>query len=108
MKLVELVTFFRNGRSFNEFCQINSLDEASEVIEIYMAKPFGIDTELAFFEIERTDGRIEHESNGEIYFNLFNFYYFIDVIEESKSLENKRLTDEELANKLLHYALFDA
>lgn len=108
MKLVELVNYFRKRGSFDEFCQSKSLNLESEVIEIYMEKPFDLGNDLAFFEIEKTEGKVEYIFNGIKYFNLFDFYYFLDAIEESNSDENKSLTDNEIANRLLSYAIHDA
>ena len=99
---------FRSGHSFNEFCQINLLDSESEGINIHMKKPFGIESDLGFFEIEKTDGMIEYVSNGETYFYLLEFSYFLDAIEQYQSAEHKQLTDYEVASQLLHYGLFDA
>ncbi len=108
MKLVELISYFRNGGSFEDFCQSQSLDIDSEVVEIYMEKPYGIENRLAFFESEKTDNAIEHTFNGVKYYNLFDFYYFLDAIEESNSGENASLKDIELAQRLFNYALYDA
>jgi hypothetical protein len=108
MKLLELVSYFRKGGIFEEFCQQHSLNFESEVVEIYMAKPFSIDNDLAFFEIENTEGKIEYVFNGENYFNLFDFYYFQDAIEESNSDTNLSLSDETIAKRLYDYAMNDA
>ena len=108
MNLLELVALFRGGHSFNEFCQINLLDSESEVIMIHIKKPFGLESDLGFFESEKTDDKIEYVSNGETYFYLFEFSYFLDAIEEYQSAEHKQLTDDEVASHLLHYGLFDA
>ena len=107
MKLIELVSFFKNEGSFEKFCQNKSLNIDSEVIGIYMEKPFDIDNNLVFFEIEKTEGKMEYFSNGINYFNLFDFYYFLDVIEESNN-ENKSLTNAEIARVLLSYAINNA
>ena len=108
MKLVELVNYFRNGGSFEEFLQSQSLNIESEVVEIYMEKPFDINNNLAFFEIEKTEGIVEYKSNNVKYYNLFDFYYFLDAIEESNVGQNKLLTDFDVANRLLLYAINDA
>lgn len=108
MKLVELVNYFRHGGSYEEFCQSESIDLESEVIEIYMRKPFNLDNNLAFFEIEKTEGNIEFIFDSEKYFNLFDFYYFLDVIKESNNSKNKSLTDREIASRLLSYSINDA
>lgn len=108
MKLVELVNYFRKGGSFEKFCNDKSLDVDAEVVEVYMEKPFDLDNDLAFFEIEKTEGSVVYIVNEVTYFNLFDFYYFLDVIEESNEGTNKSISDEELAKRLLSYAIHDA
>jgi hypothetical protein len=66
MKLEELVRYFRTRGTFEKFTQTMSLNRESEIIEIYMKKPFNLNKDLAFFEIEKTDGRIEYLSDGEL------------------------------------------
>lgn len=104
MKLLELVKYFRNGRSFEEFCKKEFLNQESEVIEIYMKQPLDLNSELGFFEIEKTEGAYEFFNNKINYINLFDFYYFLDAIEDSGNDENKRLTDEKLTKILYEYA----
>jgi hypothetical protein len=108
MKLLELVQYFRNGGSYTEFCQLQDLNTESEVIEIYMEQPWEIDKDLAFFEIEITEGNIEYSANGKEYSNLFDFYYFLDAIEESNNDENQSLSNEKLTKLLYSYAINDA
>ena len=108
MTLLELVKIFREGRSYEDFCKDEALNSNSEVIEIYMEKPFDITNKLAFFEIENTEGSIEYEHNGVLYHNLFDFYYFIDVIEESKNENNLMFGNEDIVKKIFNYALYDS
>ncbi|SFM74799.1 hypothetical protein SAMN05428949_0652 [Chitinophaga sp. YR627] len=108
MKLVDLVHYFKNDGSYEEFCRSQSLELESEVIEVYMEKPFDLNKEIAFFEIEKTEGKVEYHFKEMKYFNLFDFYYFLDTIEESKNSENKTLTDIQIANVLLTYGRDDA
>jgi hypothetical protein len=108
MKLVELVHHFRIGDSFEKFCKSNSLDLESEVVEVYMEQPFRLDNDLAFFEIEKTEGKVEYLTNGITYFNMFDFYHFLEVIEEYNKNENKLLSDNEIAIRVFDYAIHDA
>jgi hypothetical protein len=108
MKLVDLVEYFRNNGSYEEFCWSQSLEFDSEVIEVYMEGKFDLDKEIAFFEIEKTGGKVEYVFKGITYFNLFDFYYFLDTIEELKGSENVSITDTEVAGMLLSYARGDA
>jgi len=108
MKLLELIDFFRDGGSFKEFCHLHSLHEESEVIEIFMEIPLDIDNELKYFEIEKTGGSTEYTDNGINYYNLFDFYYFLDAIEEANNNQKRSLYNEELAKLLYNYAIHDA
>jgi hypothetical protein len=108
MQLTELVNYFRSGGSFEEFCQSQSLDHESEVIEIYMEKPFNFENDIFFFEIETTEGQVEFIHNEIQYFNLFDFYYFLEAIEESNSPDNQSLSNEIVASRLYKYAIADA
>ena len=104
MNLTGLVEYFRSGGSFENFCAKHGLDSKAEVIEIFGIKPFELDMELAFFPIEETEGSIQHAANGVDYYNLFDFYFFLDAIEESRNEQNQVFSDRQIAEKLLAYA----
>ena len=108
MKLIELVNYFRKGNSFEEFCKKESLNLESEVIEIFMQKPFDIWTNVVFFEIEMTKGNIKIMKDNIVYYYLFDFFYFLDVINDSNEGQNLLLSDEEISKKLILYATNDA
>lgn len=106
MKLIDLVTYFRHGGTFEDFCRTNALNAESEVIEIYAQDPVSLESQLGFFPIEETQGQAEFLSNGINYQTLFDFFYFLEVVESVKGKEKP--DDAELAQKLLSYALRDA
>ena len=105
MKLFDLISYFRHGGTFEDFCESNSLDLESEVIEVYAEAPANLESCLGFFPIEETEGQIEYQSNGMKYHNLFDFFYFLEVNEEVK---NSNLQDVILAQRLFSYAINDA
>jgi len=105
MILEDLIKFFRNGKEFTAFCNEQSLDVDSEVIEVYMQKPFALEKEIFFFPIEETEGMVEYSHNGKVYYNLFDFYYFQDFIQDSMSTSH---STQELAKVLLKYAESDS
>ncbi|UPQ77337.1 hypothetical protein [Chryseobacterium nepalense] len=70
-----------------------------------MEKPVSFDQNIAFFEIEKTEGNIEYTYDDIDYSNLFDFYYFLDAIEESNS---KKLSTEQTSKILYDYAIHDA
>ncbi|KAF2333275.1 hypothetical protein [Flavobacterium nitrogenifigens] len=106
MNLLELIKYFRSNGKYEAFCLSRSLNTNSEAIDIYMTKPFVLNKELAFFEIEDTEGKIEYTFNGLKYFNLFDFYFFLDAIEELNN--DFSMNDNLLAQKLFNYAIQDA
>src|SRR5262249_23530787 len=106
MKLVDLISFFRQGGAFEDFCAANGLSTASEVIEIYAQEPVSLEAQLGFFPVEETEGRVRFQSGGLTYHNLFDFFYFLEVIEDLKGSESPG--NEELAQQLFSYAIRDA
>ena len=106
MKLTELIAYFRQGGAFEDFCNKQGLNADSEVIEIYAQEPVSLESHLGFFPIEETEGRSDYESQDMKYRTLFDFFYFLEVIEDLKGVRVPE--DAELAQKLLSYALRDA
>ena len=108
MTIKELIHYYRTNGNKEEFFKNNNLDLESEVIEIYMQKPFDLENEIRLFEIEKTEGNLKYEYKNREYYNLIDFYYFFDFIEESKTKKNEKLTDEKLAEIFLNYRINDA
>ena len=106
MKLPALISFFRSGGSFADFCRLHGLDQTSEVIEICAKAPASADSDLSFFPIEATGGKIEFQSQGVSYTCLFDFFYFLDVIEEVR--RNEALSNSALAQRLWRFTVGDA
>ncbi|MBE2294116.1 MAG: hypothetical protein IAF00_04170 [Phycisphaerales bacterium] len=106
MKLIDLIIFFRRGGAFEDFCRDQLFDTESEAIEIYAQEPVNLESQLGFFPIEETGSRIEFQSGGILYHNFFDFFYFLDAIEDIRRSEG--LTDVEIAQKLFSYAINDA
>jgi hypothetical protein len=100
MNLSELINYFRSGGSYKDFCRDQSLDDASEAVEIYMEQPLELKNNLAFFEIETTEGSLEFVKDGIRYYSLFGFPYFINVLKEIKNLDHHDLTDKDIADIL--------
>ncbi len=107
MILEDLVSYFRANGSFEEFCKIQNLNIESEVIEIYMQESLSLNGKLYFFEIEKSEGKIKFIFNGIEYINLFDFFYFLDTIEEFNNAEYLHIKDVEIANILLNYVIND-
>ena len=106
--MVDLVKYFRLDGSFEKFCKDNSLNIDSEVIEIYGIPPLNMDSELGFFPVELTKGQVNYRSGDTDYISLFDFFFFMDAVKESKNEHNQHFSDIEIAEKLMGYAINDA
>ncbi|WP_295230299.1 hypothetical protein [uncultured Chryseobacterium sp.] len=73
-----------------------------------MEEPLDLNGNLGFFEIEKTEGAYEFFNNNIKYINLFDFYYFLDAIEDSNNDVNKELSDRKITEILYEYAINDA
>lgn len=103
MDLIELVDKFKKGEKFEDFCKKENLNYSSEVIEVYMEKPLNLKSEVVFLDIEKTGGHLEYNINGTTFYNLFDFYYFQDFINEAN-----KLSSIEIADRILKYVINDA
>jgi hypothetical protein len=105
MTLPELINYFKvEDGTYEDFCRMQRLDGDAESIEIYMPKPFGLNSKLEFFKTEETGGKMQYSYNGSVFYNLFNFYYFLSAIKESERDENKAVSEIDLTLRLLDYA----
>ncbi|MDC8104708.1 hypothetical protein MTQ00_09165 [Chryseobacterium sp. B21-037] len=103
MNLQELINYFRKGGSYRDFCQEQSLDQTSEAIEVYMEQPLELNNNLAFFEIETTEGSLEFVKDGIRYYSLFGFPYFLNVLKEIR--DHQELSDKEVAELLFDHVI---
>jgi hypothetical protein len=101
MTLPELINYFSTGGSYDEFSKMQRLDSDAEAVEIYMPKPFGLNSKLEFFKTEETGGKTEYYYNGSEFYSFFNFYYFLNAIKEAQRNQNQSMTDIDIALRLL-------
>jgi len=106
MTLPDLINHFMEGGSYESFCKTARLDSDAEALTIYMPRPFGLNSKLEFFTLNETAGKSPFDYNGSEFYNLFDFYYFLNVVKEAQ--RNPLITDVDLALKLLDQAERDA
>ena len=102
MTLPELIHYFTEGNTYDDFCKAQGINRFAEV-EIYMQKPFGINGKVEFFKIEETAGRVEHYYNGSEFHVLFGFQYFLNAVKEVDKGDDF-VNEIDLALKLIDYA----
>jgi len=97
MKLIDLIDYFRNNGELEDFLIEKGLDLESEVVEIYMKECIHIESDLAFFEIEKTEGDIEYPCNGVTYYNFIDFSNFLEVVDGFCSEQYKLYSSRKIA-----------
>ncbi|MES2487396.1 MAG: hypothetical protein V4581_15800 [Bacteroidota bacterium] len=105
MTLPDLINYFWEDNSYEDFCKTQHIDCDADEIEIYMPKPFGLNSKLEFFKVEATAGKHQYDYNGSEFYSLFNFYYFLNAVKEAE--KNNAMTDIDLSLRLLDYAESD-
>ena len=102
MTLPELINYFKEGGSNDDFSKMQRLDNDAEAVEIYMPKPFVLNSKLEFFKTEETGGKTAYYYNGSEFYSFFNFYYFLNAVKEAQRNENH--TEIDIALRLLDTA----
>ncbi|MFP5438752.1 MAG: hypothetical protein ACLGH8_13280 [Bacteroidia bacterium] len=102
MTLPELIHYFTEGNTYEDFCKAQGLNKYAE-IEIYMQRPFGINGKVEFFKIEETAGKVQHYYNGSEFYNLFDFSFFLNAVKEADSGDDF-VNEIELSLKLIYHA----
>jgi hypothetical protein len=106
MTLTDLINHFKEGGSYEAFCNMQRLNIDADTLEIYMPKPFGLNSKLEFFKGDVTAGKSPYDYNGAEFYKLFDFFYFLNIIKRTPL--NESMTDIDLALRLLDYAEKDA
>ena len=106
MKLVGIIEFLRKGGTYSEFCHTHGINEGSEVVEMYMEKPFKIENDIVFFEHEVTNGAMKYFHKGRELYNLVDVYLFLEFVDASRHEGHK--SDSEIGyifwSYLMNYA----
>lgn len=107
MKIIELVNNLKNI----EIAQLLIAKEIPyveyDLVDLYMVDKISIDSEIVFFNAEKIPNKLVIEIEGVKYENLFPLNLIQEMVEEYDKLDGK-ISDFEIANKLLEYRMKDA
>ena len=105
MNLIDFIKYLKSDELMRSFINEHYPDMDYYDVEVYLKKSLTVESELVFFEEEKTDGMIKIELNGERYYSLFPLDLLIEVFEDySKLLES----DDEIARQIISYRIDDA
>jgi hypothetical protein len=108
MKLSDVIEYLRHPDKLGQLYETLNLSTNSEAILIYMKDSLNLDSELRFFEIERTEDDLIFKENGVTYHQLFPVHYAAKIIDSYFSDNEKGLDNVGLAKRLLEYRINDA
>lgn len=107
MKIIELVNNLKNIEIAQLLIAKEIPDVEYDLVDLYMVDKISIDSEIVFFNAEKIPNKLVIEIEGVKYENLFPLNLIQEMVEEYDKLDGK-ISDFEIANKLLEYRMKDA
>lgn len=77
-------------------------------IDVYLEGKLDLQSDLKFFDAETIPNNLVIEVDGIKHINLFPLIMLQEMVEEYKRLPDQKLTDQEIATKILDYRNKDA
>jgi hypothetical protein len=108
MKLLDLIDYLVMPSKLEAFYREHGINEESESLSICMQNSLSIDSDVAIFGIEETGEHINFQKDGIDYVDMLPVDLAIDLIESGLGLKHKDVTNLDIANRLLEYAIYDA
>ncbi len=108
MNIVELVKYLKNISIAENLIRTSVPDIEYDVVDLYMENKLGLESEIVFFDATKIPNKLIIDINGVQYKNLFPLYLAQEMVQEYDKFNNYKLSDLEIAKKLLEYRLKDA
>ena len=108
MKLIDIIEYLRHPDKIGQLYDILNLSTDSEAILIYMKDSLDLNSELKFFEIEKTEDDLVFKENGVTYHQLFPVDHAVEILDSYFSDNERKLDNGGLAKRLLEYRINDA
>jgi hypothetical protein len=108
MNLIQLIDHVKNMTAAKKFVESQIPNVEFNQVDIYMKDRLELNSEIIFVDAETTDYNAEIELNGGKYINLFPLSMMQELVEAQKNKVFYRLTNIEIAERLLEYRGRDA
>lgn len=108
MKLLDIIDYLRDSDRVGQLYNILNLPQDSETILIYMTDSLSLDSDLKFFDVEKTDDNLIFTENGVTYHQFFPLDFAVEIVESYFSDQEKGLDNTGLAKRLMDYRINDA
>ncbi|KQB40360.1 hypothetical protein [Flavobacterium aquidurense] len=107
MKLIELVKHLKSVKESEKFTNTQLSDIEYDLIDMYMIEKVDLDSDIVFFDAEKTPNKLIVEIEGVTYENLFPLNMAQDMVEEFVTTKASA-SDLEIAEFLINYRAKDA
>jgi len=108
MNIIELIDHLKNPELAENFIKTILPDVEFDEIAIYMKDKVTLDAEISFFDAEAISYDLIMEINGERFESFFSLYQAQEMVEEYVTQYNPKLSNLEIAKRMLDYHLNDA
>ena|ERR1700744_2960038 len=106
MKLVDLIDWLADSGRLEALVEKEGFEDRS-MVEIYMIGSLSLESEIVFFDAEKTPPTIEFEENGIAYIEFFPLEHALDSISDLQ-LFGKGYSNDFIARRLFEYRINDA
>jgi len=108
MKLLDFIPYLLAPQKLAEYYRQIGIREHSVAPTIYMRKALNASSDIAVFELEETDDDIHFTKNGVDYIQLTAVDQAIEFIADEFAAKRNAVPHEEIASRLMEYAIYDA
>jgi len=107
MTIIELVKHLKSIEQAKNFINDELPEVEYDLVDIYMFEKLGLNSEIVFFNAEEIPNKLIINIEGTTYENLFPLNLTQEMVEELEA-SNKKISDIEIAKRLLEYREKDA
>ena len=106
MKLIDLIDYLVTSSKLEILYHEQGVNQKSESLSIFMKGSVDLDSDIAIFGVEETDGNIAFHKDGIDYVDMLPVELAVDILESN--FGTKRVANYDKAARLLEYAIYDA
>jgi hypothetical protein len=108
MRLVELIKNLKSIQQAQELVSKEFPNVEFDLVELYMVNELSLESDIRFFDAEKIPNKLLIEVDGIKHVNFFPLYLAQEMVEDYTNLKDEKLSDEEIAKRMLKYRLKDA
>jgi hypothetical protein len=108
MTLLDFIDYLTQPQKLKDFYHTQGLNDGIETLIIYLVDSLSIESAVKVLAIEETGGRSRLQHAGVDYVSLLGVDEAIELLTTDLSLQGKKVTHLDRANRLVEYAIYDA